>query len=115
MNIVTVKRGQLLSILKENREKHREIFLKAIDGYRKHAIEHLSSMLQDAKDGKRIRRSLELPVPMDQTPEYDRVIGMLNMSIDDQITLSSNEFACYVQDDWSWKEQFTHSNTRYLE
>lgn len=42
---------------------------------------------------------------------------MLAMSVEDQIELTSQEFAQYVRDDWAWKRQFTDTidaTTQYL-
>jgi hypothetical protein len=108
-----IKREDLLKELKKNRDEHRATFEKAVVGYRKVAIEELDRMLTEAKEGKRIRRGLELVEPMDQTKDYDRVIKMLEMSVDDVVILDSAEFAQYVMDDWHWKDAFTSSNAIY--
>ena len=109
-----VKRDELLEVLKKNRATHRETFERATIGYRKRAIEELDISLRDACEGKKIRRSIGLVEPMDQTKDYDRVIRMLEMSVDEVVTIEAHEFAQYVMDDWSWKEQFTASNSTYL-
>jgi hypothetical protein len=115
MQEVTVKREQLLEKLKENREAHREVFEISLEGYRKAVIEHLERLLADAREGKRIEHNVRMPVPQDQTPEYDQAIAMLEMSVDDEIELTSQEFACYVMDRWGWKRQFTASNKSYFD
>ncbi len=50
---------------------------------------------------------------MDMTKEYDRVIKMLEMSVDTQIELSSSEFQNYVMDDWAWSDNAKLSNSTY--
>lgn len=111
---IRVKRDDLLDALRKNRDAHRDTFEQAATGYRKRAIEELDASLQDAKAGKKIRRSIGLVEPMDQTKDYDRVIRMLEMTVDDVVTIGATEFQQYVMDDWSWKEQFTASNAAYL-
>lgn len=113
MNDIKVKKSELLDVLKKNRKQHRQIFLEATEGYRKAAIAELDSMLADAKDGRKIRRSLSLTEPQDQTRDYDRAIRMMEMSQDDIIELDESDFAQYVLDDWSWKRQFLFSNSAY--
>lgn len=113
MKSIKVKRSELLSALQENREKHRTIFLEAQVGYREQAIKELDAMLAEAKAGKRIRRSVMLTEPQDQTADYDRAIRMMEMSQDELIELSETDFAQYVLDDWQWKRQFLHSNRAY--
>lgn len=113
MEKVLVKRTELLKKVTNNREQHREIFLEAQEGYRKAVIKELDAMLGDAREGKPIRRTVQLVEPMDQTRDYDRVIAMLSMSVQDEIELGEENFAQYVLDDWSWKGRFLMSSSSY--
>lgn len=113
MDSVNIKRTELLQTLTTNRNAHRKIFLEAQAGYRKMAIRELDAFLSQAKTGARIQRSLTLVEPVDQTKEYDRAIRMLEMSVDETISLSEQDFQCYVMDEWRWKGQFTSSNIGY--
>jgi len=113
MGVVTVERDALLAIVKGNREKHREIFLDAVKGFRDKVIEILEQRLADARAGRRLNVRINLPTPIDQTREYDRVIKMLEMSVDPRIELTQSEFSQYVMDDWSWKHQFSKTNSTY--
>lgn len=114
MQTVKVKVDELLVKVKANRKAHRDVFLRASEGYRAAAVAELDKMLEDAKSGKRVRRYLELVEPMDQTKEYDSVISMLELTCDEVVELTSQEFSQYVLDDWSWKDQFTISNSQYI-
>jgi hypothetical protein len=113
MKTVRLRKSELLEKLGANRDKHKEIFLEALDGYKKAIIDALESRLADAKAGKRIDTYINLEQPIDQTKEYDRVITMLVMSLDDEIELDERQFAQYVMDDWSWKSQFLATNSVY--
>jgi hypothetical protein len=103
----------LLEVLKKNREEHRKIFLEACEGYREQAVIELEHMLDEAKKGKKICRSVSLIEPMDQTKDYDRAIKMLEMEMRTEVELTEVEFAQYVMDDWRWKDQFTITNSVY--
>ena len=107
MDYVTVKRLDLLTRVKKNRGAHRDLFLKAQKGYRKAVIKELDQMLQEAKEGKPIRRAIQLPEPEDHTADYDRVIDMLEMSIHSTIQIAEHEFDQYVRDNWEWKAMAT--------
>ena len=107
MNAVKVKRQELLTKVRANREAHRSLFLKAQEGYRKLVIEELDKMLADARAGRRISRSINLAEPTDHTSDYERVIMMLEMSVDDTIVLDASEFDQYVRDVWTWSYQTT--------
>ena len=113
MKGVTVKKEELLTKLRENREGHRAISLEAQAGYKTAVIEELEKRLADARDGKRVQVHVRMDAPDDHTEEYDRSIAMLEMSVDDEIEVTAHEFACFVMDDWGWKQDFLLSNSAY--
>ena len=113
MNTVKVKREELLTKVRSNRDAHRTLFLKAQEGYRKLVIEELDRMLADAKAGRPIARSINLVEPADHTEDYDRVLAMLEMSVDDTVILGAEEFSQYVLDRWTWSRFATSTNKSY--
>lgn len=66
-----------------------------------------------AKAGKRFQVSFSLVQPSDQTKDYDRVIGMLEMDTEHDVLLSEKDYQSYVLDDWQWKQNFLFSNSSY--
>ena len=114
MQTVTVNKLSLIDIITKNRDGHSDRYEKAWAGYRKEAIETLEDHLSALKDGKRIAHVRMDSAPTDHTEDYDRVLEMLNMSVDDTIELSNGEFQQYVQDDWNWSQMWNVSNTKYL-
>ena len=111
---VTVKTSDLLEELRKNRGAHRDIFLKAQNGFKAAVLETVEDMLDQARQGKRVNFSVHLPAPIDQTKDYNRAIKMFEMSTESETDLEEHEFAQYVMDDWSWKDQVTMTNTAYL-
>ena len=112
----TVDTTELLTIIKTNRDKHVRIVEIAQSKYREMAVKELDSMLADAREGKKIRRFLSLEVPTNHTKEYDKIIGLLEMTLragQATVEVTEYQYACYVQDDWSWKRQFAESNFAY--
>ena len=113
MNTVAVKREELLTKVRTNRDAHRTLFLKAQEGYRKLVIEELDRMLADAKAGRPIARPINLVEPADHTEDYDRVLAMLEMSVDDTVILGAEEFSQYVLDRWTWSRFAISTNKSY--
>ena len=113
MHSVKVKRIELLEKIKVNREGHRALFLKAQEGFRLEMIAELEKRLSEARDGKRIVRWMGLPEPADHTADYDTVIAMLEMSVDENLDIDSTLFSQYVLDKWSWKTAADTLNLRY--
>lgn len=113
MQKVKVHVSDLLDELIKNRDKHRQTFLDAADAYRHEAIKVLDQALEEAKKGKRIMRAIGLIEPVDMTREYNQAIGMLQMTIDEHIEITAEQYKNFVMDDWSWSAQVTASNTAY--
>lgn len=123
MREVTVQKKELLEKVIANREVHIREYQEACDGYRTKALTKIDEVfgdlkkkIEDLKDGQTIALmsvSFGLDVPVSHEKDYDQVIQMLKMSTEETIKLSSDEFACYVMDDWDWKQTFITSNARY--
>lgn len=104
---------ELLETIKQNRETHRAIFEEAYDGFYKALVSQLDKMKEAALAQKKVSMYVGLTEPVDQTETYDKVIRMLELSTDDEITLDEREFGQYILDEWSWKGQFITSNALY--
>jgi hypothetical protein len=113
LSTVRVSKATLLEKLKANRDKHRSVFEEAIEGYHKAVVEALEKALADAKAGKKYTPTVFLPEPEDHTDDYDRIIAMLEMSLDDELELPQREFSQYALDDWGWKHDFINTASAY--
>lgn len=113
MNKVTVTVNELLDTVKTNRSNHRDEFLRAQEGFRERIIEELDRRLADARQGKKVNLFVQLPEPQDHTADYDRVIKMLEMSVNNEVELSSVEFDQYVMDNWQWAAAAKTINASY--
>lgn len=103
-NEVTCKKQELLDALKLNREKHLAEYREAFQGWREAVRARLVVLLDEVvtSDEDWIP-SIGYPKPTSHVDDYDRVLRMLQMSVEDAITLREDQFACYVLDDWHWK------------
>lgn len=110
---VNVNRVELLGILRKNKAQHREVFEEAVEGYRVKMIKYLETMLDDVKKCKKVDHYIRLPLPEDQTKEYDRAIKMFEMSVDENVALDDLDFRQLVMDDWDWREKFINTNSMY--
>ena len=113
MQETKVLKPELLKILEENRSKHRRVFEAALDGYQKEALRQLEMKVQALKAGKYPKIYLNLPMPEDHTRDYDRIIRMVTMHQEDTVVLDEQQFAQYVEDDWSWKRQWASTSNVY--
>jgi len=117
MKNTTVKKDELLAKVRENREAHQKLSREASTGYRAALLDVLETGVATLKGGKDVDAShiagLLHDKPNDHTKDYDRVIGMLEMHTEDEVTLDARDFGRYVQDEWEWKDQWLTSNASY--
>lgn len=102
---VNVKRADLLKALVEGREKHVADYAQAMADYREAAEKFLGEALERAKAGDLSNLRFDLPRPESNVGDYDEVIAMMELSVDDVISLDSGSFRAYVMGEWSWTHQ----------
>lgn len=111
--IITVDKGELLGKLRVNRDKHRTVFLDALEGYRKEAIRTLKTHIKALEEGRSPVVMINLNRPEDHTRDYDRVIGMLEMDKSPEFRLDAVTYGNYVNDDWRWKREWAKLSSSY--
>jgi bifunctional ADP-heptose synthase (sugar kinase/adenylyltransferase) len=113
MNEIVVDKLRLIEIMRQNRENHAKIVQEAQAGFRARVISRLDEMLAMAQQGKKIDINVGLQMPVDMTGEYDTVIGMLELDINETVALDQYQYKNWVQDDWDWSRQALASNALY--
>lgn len=113
MNVVTVSREELLSRLKTNKENHTRLYKEAVAGWRQLVVTEMQKNLLSAKDGDDVKLNINLQPPQDHTEDYDNIIAMVEMSVDQTIQLESHDFQAYVLDKWQWAKQAALLNSTY--
>jgi hypothetical protein len=117
MHSVKIKRDELLSIVRENKEKHIKEFNEAVDNFKRAVVKITEENLMLANTGdlaEIFAKSKSMPVrPVSYESSYTRAIRMLELSVDTEIELALHDFDQLVQDEWQWKASFTTSNSTY--
>jgi len=111
---ISVERDKLIGILKTNREKHEAEYKKAVEGYKKTLVTHAKANLDRAESGKHPNH-FPHQRPVGYLPQYDRALGMLELTTDTKVALSAWDYARFVEDDWDWKDQFVATSQAYSE
>jgi len=109
---ISVERKKLIGILQENRAKHEADYEKSVEGYKKFLVEHAAANVDRAASGKH-PNPFPHRKPGNYLPQYDRALGMLALSVDDNVGLSAYDYARFVDDDWDWKDEFVTSTSVY--
>jgi hypothetical protein len=117
MQNVTVKKEELIKILKDNRAKHEQNYNDAVVGFYVSAEESLQTALArlaaDKSAGKLNAVQVFEAVPENHLKEYDRAIRMMTMDTRGEIPLTVGEFSEYVDDEWHWTRNWAESNSKY--
>lgn len=113
---VKVEREKLLHKLRENREKHKTEYDDVVQGWMDAVKKEAQKIVELAEAGK--LESIKgiqnhHAKPENHVPDYDSVIEMLEMTGDLEIELDQDDFNTFVRDEWSWKRDWSSSNTSY--
>jgi len=111
---VDIPRETLVDKLRRNREKHKQDYQTALEGFRQSVIEDLEAKLEKARDGKDVERNMPNIKPESHLEEYDEAIEMYTMTVEQIIKLPQSDFRQLVRDNWSWKQSWSTSNTGYI-
>jgi hypothetical protein len=117
MEKIKVDKQKLLSILAENKSKHINDYNVAVEGYKiavKKALSKKMKELKALKNGELQKFNMNfynLIVPESHEKDFDTVIGMLNVSTDMEIYITSTEYQQYYLNEWSWKNNWYVSNS----
>jgi hypothetical protein len=91
----------------------------AVEGYKISAKKELSKKMKELKnltDDKFDDFNLYVHAekPTCHYDDFDTVIGMLKLSIEDTVNITPQEYKQYYLNDWQWKRDWEVSNTNYM-
>lgn len=114
MRSVKIEVTKLKQKISENREKHIKDFNEALAGFKQERIVCLKKAIKAAKADKEVDlHVLFEPAPFSYEKEYNKVIAMLNATVDEVVELQANEFAQFFMDEWHWKQDFLANSMKY--
>lgn len=116
MRSVNLNKPELLDIVKSNKEKHIQQYNESVNDYKLAAIKIMTDNLELVNSGDldKIASAKSLPSkPISYENSYARAIRMLELSVDETITLEEDVFNQLVLDEWSWKGSFSTNLMAY--
>jgi hypothetical protein len=128
MKKITVDVKDLLQKIQANREIHVKDYEEAEEAFAGYKLTGKEALAARAKEIKKAFEDMSkrvesfasqllafhsLKVPVSHVKDYDQVIMMLQMTVDTKIEIESDQFACYVMDDWDWKQEFVGTTNVY--
>jgi hypothetical protein len=116
---VTIKKEEVLAKLRSNLVQHQKDYKAARKGFRLEVLEHIKDLQKDIKDdpdGFEVSEELaDIRPPKSQEEEYKRAIQMLEMCVEKTVELDANQFESFIQNKWTWTNDWALSNSCYIE
>lgn len=109
-----VKIGDLITHIQNNKTKHVEEYKRARQEYFSRLQEKLRDLTTSAANFLDGNYNINLVPPVDAAKNYDKYIGFLSMSTETEMTISSDDYACFVEDNWTWAQAAKLSNAVYI-
>lgn len=111
---IKVERKNLISILKENMQIHQHEYIELRTAFYKSVA---MKALQLSKQAERCDESIQLRIdavkPISNMKDYETILGMLELSTDEEFTLSEKDYKKYVLDEWDWSQSFAATKASY--
>lgn len=110
---VKVDVHEVIKALRNNKLKHIEEYNAAVDGFFDKLRAEVGKLADALNDRKLEQVQLYMAPPVDARGLYDEYIKMLELAQDDEIEISTEEYACLFEDKWDWAQSAKAANTAY--
>ena len=110
---IKVVKADLIKKIIENKEAHIEAYAKAEVAYKKEALKQLAELTDKVNKGDMTVR-LNLTTPVDNRKNYDKITGMFEWDVEDEVELSQQEYNEYILDETEAARHALMSNSAYL-
>lgn len=110
---VQISKAKLIKQITQNKDKHVELYGKAVEAYKINALKQLADLKSEAEKGN-IKLSLNLVTPIDNSKHYDEILSMFEWEERESVELSQQEFNEYVLDKTESSRHAAFSNMTYL-
>ena len=114
---VKVKKAELIEKITKAKQEHIAQYEKALQGWTAKMQSAADKVLDRISAGslrvfpKEFNELMRMPSL--HVDDFDQALRMLEMSVDDEITLEPEDFNQLVLGNWAWKELWAHTNALY--
>jgi hypothetical protein len=108
--------ADLLEKVKEQREKHKAEYEKAIAGWREKMKAVAQRIVENAHKISKFPKAMDdlSDKPHHYLADFDEAIDALEMTKDTEIVLNASQFNQLVRGKWQWVRSFESSNSNYV-
>jgi delta-aminolevulinic acid dehydratase/porphobilinogen synthase len=112
LKLIKVNKIDLIKQITANMENHIVEFEEAMEGFMLHALELLETEIKAIED-EEIPSNVIFQVPESHEKDYRDIIDLLEMSVDDELEITYEQFKQYIKDEWGWTLGFKNLLTAY--
>jgi len=112
---VKIAKNELLEKLKNNLEQHKIDIDEALDLRRENIEDKLSRVVIEISNNPEYQpdSTFNFPKPTNNSRDYEKAIKMVEMTQDQVIELSEDQFDKLVLDNWYWKNELINTSALY--
>ena len=110
---IKLKKSELIDKIKSNQVNHVKEYEEAVIAYSTVAKKQLTELSKKLKNGD-MDLNLRLVTPVNKTDEYQKLIVMFTMEVEDIVVLSQGEFNQYIHDETPFAINAKMLNSTYL-
>jgi|18_taG_2_1085343.scaffolds.fasta_scaffold58069_2 hypothetical protein len=113
LKTISVDKHKMLDTIKKNMDQHLVAYKEAMLGFEKHYKSVLEDMINRFEFDNEIKSHVSFDIPKSHEEDYKSIIEMLEMSVDDVVYVTYDQFQRYVRDNWEWKKDFLMLSAKY--
>lgn len=108
----------VLATLEKNLQIHEKEYEELAKANTAHLQNELAKALNHVRETNKFPdltkvHEAERAKPKNYSTEYKKVISMLKLTTQTELELTVDEFDCYMNDNWDWKNTFISNKTLY--
>lgn len=106
---IEVNKTKLIETLYENKSKHIKEYNESITAWRDNimqAVDKIKEKIQESPDVDPTHLISRIRKPHNHSDQYNTVIGMMEMDVKENVTISQSDYMYFIKDEWDWKRDF---------
>lgn len=110
---VNVNRLDLIEAIKRGKDLHLQAYAEAQSDYQINVSVFLTEAVRRVSLGDFTQVKIPFDPPVLRSAEYDEVIEMMEVSVDETINLDAESYKAYYKNEWPWTRSFLESAQMY--
>lgn len=110
---VNVDRKDMIQAIKAGLKIHEKEYNEAFEEYKAKVLSEYDRLHKMIKDGDFSNTKIDITPPADHKQDYLDVIEMMEVSVDQIISLDLEAYKAYYKNQWTWSRVFAATRASY--